>query len=106
MDQTAIEDKHLTGTPKKIGRLGEKDLFQLKTKGGFCMLVTKKERGFEVISAGPHHAVARAQAMKTHKNIDFTELSKADHVPEEHYAHLMPEAAELTAHLRKLNGDQ
>ncbi len=101
-----LEPKHIDGSPTKIGTVGGKDLMQIRCKGGFYMLVTKKPKGFNILAAAAHPLLARKKVSNDHKDVDFTELSKAEHVPAEHYALLMPDCEELTALLRKANGEE
>lgn len=101
----SIEPKHLDGSPKKVGLIGKKDLFQLKTKGGLYLLVAKKEKGFSIVGSGPHRAIARHIATKNHDDVVFTELSKSDHIPVEHFTLILPQYEALTLKLQKLNGD-
>lgn len=101
-----IEPKHLEGEPKVIGKMGDAKLYQLKTKGGLYIIVKNKAKGYEFLSCGPHRQVARQSLVNKYDNIEFTELSKADHVPPEHYAMLLPEYEALTVKFRKANGDE
>lgn len=109
-----VETKLLEGPPVKVGKLGKKDVFQYKTKGGFYMVGVPKVGGMEMLGSGPHRAVARIVAEKTVAKKDdtedselvWTELSKADHVNPEHYAFILPEFEELTQRMRVLNGDE
>jgi hypothetical protein len=105
-----IEPKLLEGPPVKVGKLGKKDVFQYKTKGGLYMVGVPKVGGMEILGSGPHRAVARIVAeknteKKNEEALEWTELSKSDHVPPEHYAFILPEYEELTERMRKLNGD-
>lgn len=100
-----IKPQHLSGPPTKIGKMGAKDLYQLRTKGGLYMLVTKAEKGFNIISMGPHRQVARIIAEKNHDDIEYTELSKADHLDPAAFEFVIPEYEELTKKMQVLNGD-
>ena len=104
-----VDSIHLDGPPVKVGKLGKKDVLQYKTKGGLYMVGVPKIGGMEMLGSGPHRAVARIVAEKNLKSTDeeiiWSELSKADHVDPEHYAFILPEYEELTARMRKLNGD-
>lgn len=101
-----IEAKQLKGKPKKIGKHDGRDVFALTTKGGFNMIVASKGQGFETLGAGPHPCVARHIAEQKHKNITWTGLSKADHVPYEDYQHLLPKYEAVTAFIRRKQGDE
>lgn len=107
-----IEPKLLEGPPIKVGKLGKKDVYQYKTKGGLYMVGVSKVGGMEILGSGPHRAVARIVAEKEvakkaaeDDELVWTELSKSDHVPPEHYEFILPEYEELTGRMRKLNGD-
>lgn len=105
-----LKEKHLDGPPKKIGRLGSRDVLQYRTKGGLFIVGATKKGGLEFLGVGPHRAVARINAEKTvSKNGDeivWSELSKSDHVPPENYELILPEYQELTERFRKTNGDE
>lgn len=107
-----VETKLLEGPPVKVGKLGKKDVYQYKTKGGFYMVGVPKVGGMEMLGSGPHRAVARIVAEKTvakkdeSEDLVWTELSKADHVDPAHYEFILPEYEALTSRMRKLNGDE
>lgn len=102
---TSIEPKHLDGKPKIIGKIDGQDMYQLKTKGGLYMITKAKGKSFELLACAPHPAVGRALVNKKYDNVEFTALSKADHVDEAHYALLLPDYENLTDRMRDLNGD-
>lgn len=97
-----IKPEHIE-SKKKIGTLRGKPVVEIKTTGGFHMVVTSNsEGGFETLGTGPHKAVARHIAKKREPELEITELSKADHVDEAHFARLLPEYEALTDKIRKL----
>lgn len=81
---------------KRIGKMEGQPVFEVGLIGGLCMVV---DRRGQPLGAGPHRAVARHIAKKRNPTLEWTELSKADHVEEEHYAHLLPQYEELTDQL-------
>jgi len=102
---TQIQPKHLEGKPKNIGKIDGQPMFQLKTKGGLYIITKSNAKGFEMLAVAPHPAVARAIVNKKYDNVEFTALSKADHVDEAHYALILPEYEALTEKMRDMNGD-
>lgn len=108
-----IEEKLLDGPAVKVGKLGKKDVYQYKTKGGFYMVGVPKVGGMEILGSGPHRAVARIVAENNNtkkgddaEELNWTELSKSDHVDPANYEFILPEYEELTIKLRKMNGDE
>lgn len=106
-----INEKHLDGPGRKVGMQGKKPVLQYRTKGGLYMVGIAKTSGMEILGTGPHRAVARIGAEKTiakkgEEEIVWTELSKSDHVPPEHYELILPEYEALTLRMRILNGDE
>ncbi len=92
-----IDQTQLKGKPKQVGSLDGKPVHSLETKGGLHILASAGE----IISAGPHRAVARHIAQKQHPAIKFSELSKSDFCPEESYLHLIPKYEALTLRLQR-----
>jgi hypothetical protein len=86
---------------KKVGEANGKDVVYIKTVGGLHLMVNSRGN---VLGSGPHRAVARHLATKFEPDIQWTELSKADHVPLAHYEHLLPEYEALTKEFRKAQG--
>lgn len=85
---------------KKVGKSEGKDVTYVKTVGGLHMITD--HRGI-VIGSGPHRQVARHIAAR-HADIEWSELSKADHLPLEAYQHLLPQYEALTTELRRAQG--
>lgn len=86
---------------KKIGKSKGKDLWYVKARGGYHVI--SKADG-EIIGAANHPAVARHMAEIHEPDLMWTELSKGEHYAYEDYAHLVPEAVELTRAFRKEQG--
>jgi hypothetical protein len=89
---------------KQVGFLKGRPIIELKTTGGFYMIVASKDGGFETLGTGPHKVVARHIAKKREGDIEWSELSKADHIEPEHFAFCLPEYEGLTSRMRKLEG--
>lgn len=85
---------------KAVGKSEGKDVTYIKTVGGLHLITNHK--GI-VIGSGPHRQVARTIANR-YAEVEWTELSKADHLPLEAYQHLLPEYEALTVELRKAQG--
>jgi isocitrate lyase len=88
---------------KRVGRIGSNPVVELITKGGLHMIVAAKSGGFETLGVGSHRAVARHIAGQK-ADITWTELSKADPVAAEHFAHILPKYEALTEQIRAAQG--
>ena len=84
---------------KKVGKSKGKPVFHVKTRGGLHVIADDKGT---VLGSGPHRAVARHLAQKFEPDVEWTELSKSDHVDFEAYAHLLPQYEALTERMRAL----
>lgn len=89
---------------KQIGQLNSAPIFEILTTGGLYLNVLGKGAGWEVISTGPHKAVARFISEQRHPNVVWTELSKSDWVDPADFMMLVPKYQELTDRLRSLQG--
>lgn len=101
-----IEPKQLAEKPRKVGKSEGRDIYQLRTKGGWHMIVAPKNGRMETLGAGPLAAVARHIANKRKSDIEWVELSKSEHVSEEAIATLIPKYEQITNELRKMAGDE
>lgn len=86
---------------KTVGKLDGKPVRYVKTVGGLHLIADWKGT---VLGAAPHKAVARHIASRQANGIEWTELSKGEHVPLEAFQHLLPEYEALTAAFRKAQG--
>jgi hypothetical protein len=86
---------------KKVGKSSGKDVTYIKTSGGLHLVVNHK--GI-VLGSGPHRGVARHLAQKFDKDLNWTELSKSDHIDSAYFEHLLPEYEQLTRDLRSAQG--
>jgi len=85
---------------KTVGKIDGKPVRYVKTVGGLHLIADWKG---QVLGAAPHRAVARHIASKK-ADIEWTELSKSDHIPVEAFAHILPEYEALTNEFRKAQG--
>lgn len=100
-----IDSKQLVGKPKKVGKTEGRDVLEIATKGGLHLIVAAKDGHFETLGTGPHRAVARYIAKKR-RDIQWSDLNKADHVPYEFLAPLLPKYEAITDKLRQMHGDE
>lgn len=101
-----IEPKQLAEKPKKVGEMNGRSVYQLRTKGGFHMIVAPKEGRMETLGAGPLSAVAMHIANKKHQGISWLELSKSEHVSIEAIESVLPKYEALTHEIRVYQGDE
>jgi hypothetical protein len=101
-----IEPKQLAEKPKKVGKSEGRDIYQLRTKGGWHMIVAPKNGRMETLGAGPLAAVARHIANKKKSDIEWTELSKSEHVSPEAIEELVPKYEKVTHEIRVAAGDE
>jgi hypothetical protein len=90
-----ISTKHIQ-YKKQIGLYKGKPVMECATTGGFHIIVGIKNGAQHTFGTGSHRAIARHIARKREPELEITELSKADHVPVEAYAHLLPQYEALT----------
>jgi hypothetical protein len=85
---------------KKAGKVKGKDVYHIKTRGGFHVMALSTG---EVIGTGPHRVVARAVAQKFEPDVVWSELSKSDDFyPLETYEHYLPKYEEVTKQMQAL----
>lgn len=102
-----ITEEQLAQKPKKIGKLGSRTVIEVVCKGGFHMVIVPSDKtanGFETLGTGSHKAIARHIAEVKNPEIVYTELAKADHVPVEHFALMLPKWVRVTDEIRKAQG--
>ncbi len=98
-----IDTKHLDGKPRRIGTLNGNAVMEIRTTGGFHMVVAHRPgKGFETLGTGPHKAVAKHIAKKREKEIVWSDLSKGDWIDPSHFATILPEYEALTDRFRAL----
>ena len=81
---------------KTVGKLGEDGVVELVTKGGLNLVFAKIKGKIEALGAGSHKAIARFLARKKEPGIIWSDLNKAEHVPEDAFRHLVPYYTEVT----------
>ncbi len=90
---------------KRVGKWGASPVIEVGLKGGLHLIFAAKGGKFETLGAGPHRAVARHIAKKkSDDKIEWTDLSKADYIEPEHFAHVLPTYEALTDALRSRQG--
>lgn len=82
---------------KKVGKSKTGDVTYLKTVGGLHLVVNGRGT---ILGSGPHRAVARHLAQQFDPELQWTELSKSDHVDVAYFQHLLPEYEALTREFR------
>lgn len=101
-----ISSEHIA-SKKKVGHLGTRPVIEVSTTGGLHLVVTMKNGALETLGTGPHRAVARyiaeKQARNSKEEIQWTDLSKADHIPPEFFADILPQYEELTERMRSVS---
>lgn len=95
-----IKQEHVA-SKKQIGTLKGKPVFQIKTTGGLVMVVLGGGTP-SVLGVGPHQGVARYIAEKKESDLKWTDLSKADYVPYDAFAFILPKYEALTEEFRRL----
>jgi hypothetical protein len=86
---------------KKIGRLRGEDVWHVKLKGGLHIVAGPHGK---IHAFGPHRAVALHISKKKEPDIEFTELSKSDHINPADFQDIIPKYEELTDRARALQG--
>jgi hypothetical protein len=89
---------------KKVGTDGGDSVFEIATVGGLHLVMAARSKGAETLGVGSHRAVARFLAQKKAKNLQWTELSKSEHVEDRFIAHLLPKYEAITNRQRALEG--
>jgi hypothetical protein len=100
-----ISLKHLAYR-KQVGLFKGKPVFEIATSGGFHLLVGLKNGEQHTFGTGSHRAIARHIARKREPELEITELSKADYVPVEAYAHLLQSYEDLTDRFNALEAKE
>lgn len=99
-----IPPEQLAERPRKIGLSKGRDVYHLRTKGGFHVIAAVRGRQMETLGTGPLKAVAKFVAEKQDQ-IEWTELNKSDDPRLEDVAELVERYSEITTEVRKLRGD-
>lgn len=89
---------------KKVGSDGEDAVHEIATVGGLHLIVAARKRGTETLGIGSHRAVARYLAQKKAKSLQWTELSKSEHVEDRFIEHLLPKWSKITDRQRAAEG--
>lgn len=89
---------------KVVGKDGDDSVYEIATVGGLHLVLAARKRGPETLGVGSHRAVARYLAQKKAKSLQWTELSKSEHVEDRFIMHLVPKWQEITRRRRELEG--
>ena len=101
----SLDQKQMSGSPKKVGILNGKPVMSWVTKGGLQMVITYSGTKASVLGVGPHAAIARAIAEKNEKEISWTALTKSQWVDPSHFQWLLPAYEAETQKFRSSNAD-
>jgi len=85
---------------KVVGKVRDDDVIYVKTIGGLHLMFLKKAKKPELLAAAPHVAVARYLANENNHDIQWTELSKSQHLDVKDFEHVLPEYRTLTNTLK------
>ena len=96
-----IKPEHVA-SKKQVGTLKGKPVFQVRTTGGLVLVVASGSSGTSILGVGPHQGVARYIAEKKESDLKWTDLSKADYVPYEAFAFILPKYEALTEEFRNV----
>ena len=99
-----ITQNQIKGKPKKVGLLKGKDVFHTVTKGGLHLLSVVDGQKRETIGSGPHVGISRHVAMKSHPDLQWTSLNKADWINADDCPEIVEKYERLTVALRKREG--
>lgn len=75
---------------KRVGEDAGDPVHEIATVGGLHLIVAVRKKGTETLGIGSHRAVARHLATKKARALQWTELSKSEHVEERFIQHLIP----------------
>lgn len=76
-----LDTKQLKDKPRKVGDLKGEPVFQVETKGGLFLIMSKSTSAGsrpKTLGVGPHPATARHIAEKDFPEVNFTELAKSE----------------------------
>ncbi len=89
---------------KKVGTDAGDPVFEVATVGGLHLVLAARKKGAETLGVGSHRAVARYLAQKKAKGLQWSELSKSEHVEDRFIQHLLPKWEIVTDKQRELEG--
>lgn len=98
-----IEPRHLA-YKKTIGKVNSLPVIEMATTGGLCVIVMPSGGSFETLAMAPHPAIARFMAEKRMPQVEWTELSKSEHVDPKLFEDFIPRYEAITERARKLQG--
>lgn len=95
-----IQPQEIQGSPKEIGHLDGKPVFQIALKGGLFLIATPNGSSVKILGSGPHRVVAKHIAKKLHPNLVITELLKSEQLNINTFERLIPYYTDM---VNKLN---
>jgi hypothetical protein len=81
---------------KKIGELEGDPVIEVRTIGGYNMVLRLKKSSAPLLAVGSHRALARYIAKQRNPGINFTNLEKGDFIDEACFLWLVPKYDALT----------
>lgn len=99
MDKIDISEQHID-YKRKVGTLKGKPVVELRTTGGLNLIAVAENGAPKVLGCGPHRAVSRYIAQKKEPDIQWTDLSKSDHVDFSSFEYILPQYEQLTEAFR------
>lgn len=91
---------------KVVGSDGGDLVHEITTVGGLHLIIAARKKGTETLGVGSHRAVARYLAQKKAKALQWTELSKSEHVEDRFIQHLLPKWELITDRCREREAGQ
>lgn len=81
-DLGTLKPEHLSGRPKRVGRVGKSPVFSATTTGGLSLIfVSKDGRSLDGIGAGSHPGIAQWIAEKRAPTLVWDDVMKSERVP-------------------------
>jgi hypothetical protein len=85
---------------RQIGALNGAPVFELRTTGGYHIVVAIKKDRVDQLGVGPRRAVARFIAKKANPELVINALAKSEQLDVADFAHVLPYWEDFTAQLR------
>jgi len=89
---------------RQIGALNGAPVFELRTSGGYHIIVAVRKDKVEQLGVGPRRAVARHIAKKANPELVINALAKSEQLDVADFEHVLPYWEDVTAQLRSRQG--
>lgn len=99
MDELKIKPEEIK-SKKQIGKIRGKPVFALATRGGLHVVAAS---GMPPLALAPHPYVARFMAKKRNPDLEITELSKSEWMPESAFADILKYWEGVTEHAASIS---